>query len=212
MRQVSLFEVFFCMMITVWGQELMASCERALEQAQVGLGAPLVVVLFDGLGTNEMGSKLLLRDLGSKIQERCEHENLHFVHFHYGKAGARRALDCLQAFKQNFDQEVSFQAIGHSFGAGKGVMNLLDISRGKIQFDNVLTFDPRGDSYRYKNPGRSQVTRFINVYQSLPLAGRPVAGADQEIFAGPSGHMSLPRKKGDEALRFVVGRLSCARP
>lgn len=188
-----------------------ADCPEELQEARLQSASPIVVVLFDGLGTNELGSKLLQKDFGEVIERRCSREHITFVNFHYGKSGARKALSCLQSFKSAFGKSVSFHTIGHSFGAGKGVMNLLEISKGVLQFQNAITFDPRGYSYRYKNPGKSVVEKFINIYQTIPLAGRPVANANFELNAGASGHMSLPKKTGELALAQVVGRLTCAK-
>jgi len=188
-----------------------AECLDEIHQANLKTSNPIVVVLFDGLGTNELGSKLLQKDVGEIIENRCSREHITFVNFHYGKPGAKKALNCLKSFKSSFGKSVSFHTVDHSFGAGKGVMNLLEISRGVVTYQNVITFDPRGYSYRYKNPGNAIVENFINIYQTIPLAGRPVEGADFELNAGASGHMSLPMKEGPRALKHLRGRLTCAK-
>jgi pimeloyl-ACP methyl ester carboxylesterase len=199
------------MILSPWAS-LFAQCNEALEEARQKTANPIVVIQFDGLGTNEMGTRLLQRAIGSKLENRCSREHVTIVNFHYGKAGVERAMQCLESFRQRFGTRASFHLVGHSFGAGIGVINLLERSTNKLRFQNVVTFDPRGGTYRYSSPGSAQVDRFINIYQRTPLAGRTVTGASfEEDVTGKSGHVRLPFNMGDLALSKVGGRLSCAK-
>lgn len=195
------------------GLTAQAQCEKLLAEAKQRPTSTLVIA-FDGLGTAEFGMGVLRRRVVSKIEERCPKNTIASEDFYYSKNGAKKAMACALAFQKEIGSSVSFQVMGHSFGAGKGVFNFIENAKAHgLTIENAITFDPRGYSYKYAAPSKSVVENFVNLYQKVPLAGRPVKGADFERnVTGKASHVALPRKMADLALDNVIGDLSCARP
>lgn len=184
-----------------------ASCPKSVPQE-----VDSVVILFDGLMTAELNLRLLERSIGESIKNRCGENKVLLINSYYGKSSARKVTKCLQTLQQKTKKKLKFMAIGHSFGAGKGVMNFIEnFQKKKMNLDDVITFDPRGYSYKYTNPGLPTVKNFVNIYQRRPLAGKKVKNADYEIdVTGESSHIDLPKKLGDKALSQLSASFQCA--
>lgn len=173
----------------------------------------VLLVNFDGLGASELGLKILERNISSRIKDRCSSLEVHSVTYHYGKRGAKKAYQCA---KQIFDNHpnISINIFGHSFGGGKGVFNFLNKVQNEsiLEVENAVTFDPRGYTYRYTNPGSPYVNNFINIYQRNPLRGMKVKNTDFEIdVTGTSSHGNLPKNHWQTALKNLEGSLSCSK-
>lgn len=190
-----------------------SQCEKLLESAKK-TGAQTLIIAFDGLGTAELGMGVLKRRVIKKVEERCGEKNIAAQSFYYSKRGAKKAVNCALSFKKACGPSTTLHIMGHSFGAGKGVFNFITEAKKKgLSIENAITFDPRGYSYKYSAPSKTTVSNFVNIYQQVPLAGRPVKGADFErIVTGKASHVALPRVFADMALANSVGDLSCAHP
>lgn len=206
-------KTFFFLFVLLSSQSLFAQCDELVQQARRGSGRPVLMINFDGLGTNEFGMKVLRRHISQEIVSRCGRKNIVVQDYHYGRGGVSSAMSCIRQFDSSFAQGFSLHLFGHSFGAGIGVMNLLDeLQGGRTHVENAVTFDPRGNGYSYANPGSQTVKNFINIYQRRPLAGRPVRGANFERdVTGQSSHVALPRNLSAMALAQLKGDLTCAR-
>lgn len=188
-----------------------AECDKELKEAKKK-DSNVLILTFDGLGTAELGMKVLKRTFYKTASERCG-DKVANGDFYYSKRGARKAVACAQSFKKHFGNQLEVNIVGHSYGGGKGVFNFLKAAKkAGIKVTNAVTFDARGYSYKYSNPGKSQVRNFVNIYQRVPLAGQLVKGADfQQNVTGEASHVGLPRSFSDLALSKMVGLLSCAR-
>ncbi len=191
-----------------------ANCDKLLASARQN-GSSTLIIAFDGLGTAEMGMGVLQRRLVDKVKERCGANKIASQDFYYSKRGAQKAVNCALAFHKEFGSSLSLHVVGHSFGAGKGVFNFIKAAKNTtpLVIENAITFDPRGYSYRYSAPSKKKVENFVNIYQKIPLAGRPVKGADFErVVTGKASHVGLTRVFSDMALANSIGGLSCAHP
>lgn len=195
----------------VFGMNAQASCEKELKEA-IAKDSPILIVTFDGLGTAEFGMKVLKRTFYKTAENRCG-DRVANADFYYSKKGAKSAVACAKSFQKHFGSEFELNVVGHSFGGGKGVFNFLKEAKGQgLKVANAVTFDPRGYSYKYSNPGAPLVRNFVNIYQKVPLAGMLVKGADFETnVTGKASHVGLPRTFSDLALSKMVGKISCAR-
>lgn len=205
---------FFVATLTLFTlTSLQANCDKLLKEAKKN-GSNTLIIAFDGLGTAEFGMGVLRRRVVSKVEERCGANRISSEDFYYSKKGAKKAVACAKAFEKEFGSSFSLHVMGHSFGAGKGVFNFIKAAKGTgLNIENAITFDPRGYSYKYSAPSKKQVENFVNIYQNVPLAGRPVKGADFERnVTGKASHVGLPRVMADMALENVIGGLSCAKP
>lgn len=173
----------------------------------------VLLINFDGLGASEFNIKILEKNISQKIIRRCSSKEVHSATFHYGKRGALAAYQCAKKLRES-NPLLSISVFGHSFGGGKGVFNFLQntVKESIIDIENAVTFDPRGYSYRYQNPGNPYVDNFINIYQRKPLRGMQVKGSDFESNVTALGvtHGNLPKTKGDLALKQLRGSLTCA--
>lgn len=188
-----------------------SQCPELLKEAKEN-GASNLIITFDGLGTAELKMGVLQKRVVSKIKDRCGSKNISSKDFYYGKDAAKEAIACAQSFSKAFGGRFSLHVLGHSFGAGKGVFNFIEEAEKKGQYiENIVTFDPRGYSYKYANPGKEVVGNFVNIYQKVPLAGKKVKNADKEFnVTGMSSHVGLPRKFATLALESMEGALRCA--
>lgn len=188
-----------------------AQCDKLLKEAKEK-GARTLIITFDGLGTAEFGMGVLQKRVVKKVEERCGENQVVSQDFYYSKKGAKKAVNCALSFKKEFGDALGLHIMGHSFGAGKGVFNFIEgAKKAGLSIENAITFDPRGYDYKYSAPSKKVVSNFINIYQKVPLAGRPVKGADFErVVTGKASHVGLPRVFGDMALANTVGDLSCA--
>ncbi len=198
-----------CLLILV-AFNTQAQCEKELREAKEN-NITTLIITFDGLATAEMKMRLLQRTFVKAAKEACGSDRIIGADFYYSKSGAKEAFACAQSFKKEFGSKANINVVGHSFGAGKGVFNFLEHTvKASLRVDNAVTFDPRGYSYRYKNPGPSVVNQFINIYQKVPLAGMLVSGADKEFnVTGKASHIRLPRKFSKLALKNTLGSLNC---
>lgn len=188
-----------------------AECDKELAEAKKN-DSSILIITFDGLGTAEFGMKVLKNTFFETAQERCGNKVAN-GNFYYSKKGAKKAIACAKSFKKAFGKDFELNVAGHSFGAGKGVFNFLSAAKKEgLKVTNAVTFDARGYSYKYSNPGKSQVRNFVNIYQKVPLAGQIVKGADfEQNVTGKASHVGLPRGFSDLALSKMVGELACAR-
>lgn len=186
-----------------------ANCEKELNKAK-NENSPNLIITFDGLGTAEFGMKVLEKRFVGLAQKKCQ-KKITSANFYYSKGGAKQAIECAQSFADTFGSKFSLSIVGHSFGAGKGVMNFIEEAEGTtLYIENTITFDPRGYSYKYSAPAKSVSGNFINIYQKVPLAGRKVKGADHEFdVTGKASHVGLPKDFSDLALKHTVGALDC---
>lgn len=190
--------------------EVFANCPSLLKEAKKN-DSSILLINFDGLGTAELGLKVLERRISKKIKKRCG-KKVVFKSFHYGDSGSDQAVSCAESFNEYFGPQFSLNIFGHSYGGGKGVFNFLSLAKKtNLQIINAVTFDPRGDSYQYTNPGNSLVSNFINFFQRIPLAGMVVENADYEFdVTGKTSHISLPKDFSEQTLNLMVGDLTCA--
>ncbi|MCF8059549.1 MAG: hypothetical protein K9K67_09650 [Bacteriovoracaceae bacterium] len=188
-----------------------SQCPELLKEAKEK-GASSLIITFDGLGTAEFGLGVLQKRVISKIKDRCGAKNISSMEFYYSKEGAKDAMVCAKSFSKAFGGRFTLHVLGHSFGAGKGVFNFIEEAQKADQYiENVVTYDPRGYSYKYENPGKGTVGNFVNIYQKVPLSGRKVKNADSEFdVTGKSSHVSLPKKFANLAMENLEGALSCA--
>ncbi len=198
--------VSLCLVLTA-----KANCPAQLKEA-INEDRSTLIITFDGLMTAELKAKLLQKSFVKEAKNLCG-DSIIGADFYYSKAKAKKAVQCALSFKKEFGSSFRLNLVGHSFGAGKGVFNFLKEAKKKnLQVDNVVTFDPRGYSYRYSNPGSPLVNHFINIYQKVPLAGMKVKGADKEFnVTGQASHIALPRKLSSFALSKTLGSLNCRR-
>jgi hypothetical protein len=172
-----------------------------------------LLINFDGLGASEFGIKILESAISKKIKKRCNSIEVKSVNFHYGKRGARAAYDCAKTLLKEHPS-LSVNIFGHSYGGGKGVFNFLDnsVAESIVDVENAVTFDPRGYSYEYSNPGKPMVNNFVNLYQRKSLKGMVVKGADfeQDSTGNNVTHGNLPKTKGNLALSKLTNTLQCA--
>lgn len=187
-----------------------AQCEKELKEAKEKNISTLIIT-FDGLATAELKMRLLQKTFVKAAKKACGKDQVIGADFYYSKSSAKEAFACAQSFVKEFGANARINVVGHSFGAGKGVFNFLENAQASgMNVDNVVTFDPRGYSYQYANPGAPTVHHFVNIYQKIPLAGMLVAGADKEFnVTGKTSHIRLPRKFSDFALEQTVGSLNC---
>ena len=173
----------------------------------------VLLINFDGLGASEFGIKILENNISSKIKTRCTSKEVQAITFHYGKRGTRKAYDCAKRLAKRYPP-LSINILGHSYGSGKGVFNFLknSVDESIIDIDNAVTFDPRGYSHKYTNPGLPHVNNFVNIFQTKPLKGMKVKGANFERDVTGRGitHGNLPKTKGDLALSKLTYKLQCA--
>lgn len=181
---------------------------------------PNLMIVFDGLGTSELGLRVMERHFVAPIKRKCP--SLHSETYHYGEQGRQKARACLIKHQRTFGNRLRVHVAGHSFGAGIGSMLLLkEIRDLDLRIENVVLFDARDMStdrqYRRNRNETlyqkdSQVEHLINVYQARPLRGYKVAGADVELnYTGRTTHVRLPKKARDEVYQQLIGALSCAR-
>ena len=186
-----------------------ANCEKELTRAKND-NSPNLIITFDGLGTAEFGMKVLERRFVGLAQKKCS-KKLISANFYYSKNGAKKAIKCAQSFADTFGSRFSLSVVGHSFGAGKGVMNFIEQAEDTtLYIENTITFDARGYSYKYSAPAKSVSGNFINIYQKIPLAGQKVKGADHEFdVTGKTSHVGLPKDFSKLALDYTEGALYC---
>lgn len=171
-----------------------------------------LIINFDGLFISEFGGQLLHHNIGKKIVSKCRNKEVISTTFYYGKSSAKKAYLCAKQLKEKFPK-LSINVFGHSYGGGKGVFNFLDelVDDALFTLDNVVTFDPRGYSYQYENPGTQYIKKFINIYQRNPLRGMLVQNANyQEDVTGTADHGSLPKVHAQKVMKKLVKGLSCA--
>lgn len=211
MKKLNRLALLSALSSVILSQPLQANCDKLLSEAR-SKGARTLIITFDGLGTAELGMGVLQRRVVKKVEERCGENQVASKDFYYSKRGAKKAVACALSFKKEFGDSLSLHIMGHSFGAGKGVFNFIkEAKKSGLNIENAITFDPRGYSYKYSAPSKRIVSNFINIYQKIPLAGRPVKGADFErVVTGKASHVGLPRVFGDMALANTIGDLSCA--
>lgn len=197
----------FLLITLLFSNVLFAKCPETISSKTKS-----IIINFDGLGASEFGLKILERHVSKEIKSSCLNQEVLSLTFHYTKRGASNAIECVKVLQKTTPSQISINTFGHSFGGGKGVMNFIyEAKNQNIQIENVVTFDPRGYSYRYTNPGAPLVKNFVNIYQRYPLKGMQVQNADfEKDVTGETNHGDIPKDFKEMAIENLIGHLSCA--
>jgi len=202
--------------------QVQASCDVELSES-ISRGQSTLVIIFDGFGTNEMGTQFVERRFVETFKSQCP--KLAVVNFSYKARGIERAFRCYQQFKKAHGTNFSVNLIGHSFGAGYGVVNLSKrIAQAHGQMDNLIFFDARDlkTDFKFLRSGnttlydlrkiRLSVKKIINILQRRGLRGYKIRGAHfEQDVTGQSSHLALPSRLSTLARRQMIASLSCAR-
>jgi hypothetical protein len=162
-----------------------------------------LVVSFEGLASYFAGfvRRSLIRDL----QEKYEGE---FISKNYSYTSSVSAAQCAKDWYGVFGDQAVITVIGHSFGGGIAVFEMLK-RLPNVPVNHVVTLDPRSwttDSLYSKNKNLAPFTLPTNVlegwnfYQRGAMPGYEVRGAKNFRLSGVS-HVRVPAHP--EVLRAV---------
>lgn len=200
-------KLFIFLLTLAVGQTAAAgSCRNeALSARDKGINH--LVVSFEGLASYWAG--FVRKGLIYPMQKKYGQS---FVSKNHSYGGVRSAENCIRDWKLVHGPSLVLTVIGHSFGAGIAVPNLLSEIKD-IPVAHVITMDPRSWStdwnYRrmrtldlYTTPGN--VDTHVNFYQLGGMRGYRYVGAENVQVFG-SNHVGLPRvSKIHERVQCVV--------
>ncbi|MCO5142946.1 MAG: hypothetical protein M9962_07645 [Oligoflexia bacterium] len=187
--------VVFLSSLLVLNLAFAEDCLREAQEAKQS-GANHLVVSFEGLGSKQAGF------VRNGLLKRIENDvGRIMVSKNYAYTEDAKAFECIKDFKNVLGKDLNLMVIGHSFGGGIAIFNLLDRMNG-MQVDNVITLDPRSmDSEArfmlskseniYSKPNTVRIGAFYNFYQKGGLPGYAVKGAKNIELKGVN-HAALP--------------------
>ncbi len=157
-------------------------------------GVHHLVVSFEGLASYFAGftRRGLIRPLQTKYGATFVSEN-----FSWGSS--QKAENCIRDWKVVHGPDLKLSIIGHSFGGGIAVFELLREIKD-IDVANVITIDPRSwtTDRNYRRLGTmdlftqpANVEEFSNFYQTGAMRGYRVIGATNVKVSG-KGHTRMP--------------------
>lgn len=166
----------------------------ALARESKTQGISHLIISFEGLASYWAGfvRRSLLRNLQSQFAGEFASKN-------YSYTSSAAAAACISDWKKVWGDRAQFTVIGHSFGGGIAVFDLLK-RVPQVTISHVITLDPRSwtaDSLYAKNKNLKQFTLPDNVvsgfnfYQRKAMPGYQVEGAKNIQLVGPS-HTKVP--------------------
>ncbi len=209
MGEIMKSKIFVFLLATLIGQHAYAGSCRSEALKARDSGVKHLVVSFEGLASYWAGfvRKGLIKPMQNKYGAT-------FVSKNYSYGSTQSAESCIRDFKLVMGSDLHLSVIGHSFGAGIAVFNLLNEIKD-ISVNEVVTMDPRTWStdwnYRrmktldlFEKP--ANVARQMNFYQTGGMRGYRVVGADNVQVTGTT-HVGMPRVKGihQQVQCFVFG-------